>query len=376
MHNDKAGCLGLENTQKELATEKQVRIEADAQLMQNMASLEITIANETINRQEADTALQTAIDNETSVRQESDNALQLVIDAEVVDRKAAIGTLDIAINKEISDRQEADSSLQAAIDGKAALVHAHDDTYYTETEIDSKLNSPLPWCYNYLAEGYSASLQYRRIGAGYFTYTDNTNWSYYSEIELIHHNASGIFERGSIFVSLRGRGSTVGHASVKYQSKNGGIANLSKTKINYKINTTDKRISLEILAYCYTNYTNILFRNSLTRISDMLTNAQSFWTFASNGYFAQASDTMQAGVTSGYTEIPLSVISVDKNGNDITTTYATKTELASKSDTSHTHDDRYYTESEINSKLANYANVYIGSSQPSSSETAKLWVVI
>lgn len=373
MHNDKAGCLGLENTQKELATEKQVRIEADAQLMQNMSSLEITVANETTNRQEADTALQTAIDTEASNRQEADIALQAAINDETTNRQEAINT---AITSEAATRQEADSNLQAAINGKAALVHVHDDRYYTETEIDSKLNSPLPWCYNYLAEGYSADLYYRRIGAGYFTYTDNANWSFYSEIELIHHNANAIFERGIVFVSLRGRGSTVGHANVKYQSKNGGITNLSKTKINYKIDTANKRISLEILAYCYTNYTNILFRNSLTRISDMLCTAQNFWTFASNGYFAQSSDTMQAGVTSGYTEIPLSVISVDKNGNDITATYATKTELAGKSNTSHTHDDRYYTETEINSKLANYANVYVGSSQPSSSETAKLWVVI
>ena len=163
MHNDKAGCLGLENTQKELATEKQVRIEADAQLMQNMASLEIAVTNEATNRQEADTALQTAIDNEAITRQEADNALREVID------------------------------------GKAALVHVHDDAYYTKSSIDSE--------------------------------------------------------------------------------------------------------------------------------------------------FAEVRSEISTG-------------------------------LSTKASTSHSHDDRYYTESEINSKLANYANVYIGSSQPSSSESAKLWVVI
>ena len=42
----------------------------------------------------------------------------------------------------------------------------------------------------------------------------------------------------------------------------------------------------------------------------------------------------------------------DASGNVITTTYATKTELSKKSDSGHTHDDRYYTESEINSKLS------------------------
>ena len=41
----------------------------------------------------------------------------------------------------------------------------------------------------------------------------------------------------------------------------------------------------------------------------------------------------------------------DASGNVITSTYATKTELSGKANKSHTHDDRYYTESEINTKL-------------------------
>lgn len=45
----------------------------------------------------------------------------------------------------------------------------------------------------------------------------------------------------------------------------------------------------------------------------------------------------------------------DASGNVITSTYATKTELGNKADKSHTHDDRYYTESEINTKLATKA---------------------
>lgn len=46
----------------------------------------------------------------------------------------------------------------------------------------------------------------------------------------------------------------------------------------------------------------------------------------------------------------------DASGNVITSTYATKTELGGKADKNHTHDDRYYTESEINTKLNDKAN--------------------
>lgn len=46
----------------------------------------------------------------------------------------------------------------------------------------------------------------------------------------------------------------------------------------------------------------------------------------------------------------------DASGNVITSTYATKTELSNKADKSHTHDDRYYTESEIDTKLNGKSN--------------------
>lgn len=225
-----------------------------------------------------------------------------------------------------------DTEVKNQLNNKAEKSHTHDDRYYTESEINTKLNSPLPWKFNYLNTGYSASLHYRKIGEGYFNYDDNINWSFYSEIEMIHHNAGSVFERGTIFVNLRGRGSTINTKRVSFHSLSGGINNLSKTKINYKIDTTNKRIYLEILGYCYMNYTNILFRNSLTRISDMLYTANNFWTFAANGTYVQSSTTMQSGATSDYTEIPLSVVSVDKNGNDIVNTYATKEELDNKQD--------------------------------------------
>lgn len=194
------------------------------------------------------------------------------------------------------------------------------------SELDEKLNSPLPWRYNYLGTGYSSSLQYRKIGEGNFTYPTG-NWSFYSEIDVLYHIPDGVVVRGTIFVSFRGRGSNIHVKTVKYNSENGVFNYLSKTKVNYKLDTTNKKIYLELLVYCNTNYTMLLFRNSLTRTGDMIFYADNFWTFAANGTYTQSATTMQAGATDGYTEIPLELINVDKYGRDIVTTYATKTEL-------------------------------------------------
>ena len=194
------------------------------------------------------------------------------------------------------------------------------------SELDEKLNSPLPWRYNYLGSGYSSSLQYRKFGEGNFTYPTG-NWSFYSEIDVLYHIPNGVIVRGTIFVGLRGNGSNIYVKTVKYNSKNGVFNYLSKTKVNYKLDTTNKKIYLELLAYCDISYTMIIFRNSLTRTGDMLFNADNFWTFAANGSYPQSATTMQAGATDGYTEIPLELIDVDRYGRDIVTTYATKTEL-------------------------------------------------
>ena len=194
------------------------------------------------------------------------------------------------------------------------------------SELDEKLNSPLPWRYNYLGSGYSPSLQYRKIGEGSFNYPTG-NWSFYSEIDILYHIPNGVIVRGTVFVGLRGNGSNIYVKTVKYNSENGVFNYLSKTKVNYKLDTTNKKIYLELLAYCDASYTMIIFRNSLTRTGDMLFNADNFWTFAANGSYPQSATTMQAGVTDGYTEIPLELIDVDKYGRDIVTTYATKTEL-------------------------------------------------
>lgn len=203
-------------------------------------------------------------------------------------------------------------------------------------ELDGKISSisgsSLPWHYNFLDKGYSSSLQYRKICEGYFNYLTGyeNRWDFHSEIEIIYRLPRTLStERGTLYIDIYGDGSTVDNAYVRYHSENGVVIYGSNTaKISYKVDTTNKRVYLEVLARCTGNWNTILYRSPITRGGDMLVDDFSnFWTFVPDGSYTQSSTTMQSGVTEGYTEIPLKVVSTDSKGRDIVTIYATKDEL-------------------------------------------------
>lgn len=68
-----------------------------------------------------------------------------------------------AISDEATARANADSALQTAIDGKASSSHTHDDRYYTESEVDTKLSGKA----NIVSNGYMSGVDVTGIqGAG------------------------------------------------------------------------------------------------------------------------------------------------------------------------------------------------------------------
>lgn len=203
-------------------------------------------------------------------------------------------------------------------------------------ELDEKISSisssSLPWHYNFLDDGYSSSLQYRKICEGYFNYPTgyDNRWDFHSEIEIINRLPRTLrTEHGTLYIDIYGGGSTVDNAYVRYHSENGSVIYSSNVaKISYKVDTTNKRVYLEVLGRCVSNWYTILYRSPITRGGNMLVDDFSnFWTFVPDGSYTQSSTTMQADVTEGYTKIKLDVVSTDKKGRDIVTTYATKDEL-------------------------------------------------
>lgn len=118
----------LEKELKDLIQkEKDERIAADNEIKESVndlktlhindkASLESKIAEETANRTNADTVLDSKINEEITNRQADTLALQGKIDQEKVDRHSEDQVLHNEISKEVTDRTNADNALQGNID--------------------------------------------------------------------------------------------------------------------------------------------------------------------------------------------------------------------------------------------------------------------
>lgn len=121
----------IDDVNRRLANEADTRANEDTSIRQAL-QLEITTriekdAQEKINRQDADAALQQAIDNEETARQTADTSLQQAISNEVSARQTAVQT-------ERGLREDADATLLGLI--RAVTLSLAD--YYLKTETYSK----------------------------------------------------------------------------------------------------------------------------------------------------------------------------------------------------------------------------------------------
>lgn len=121
----------IDDVNRRLANEAETRANEDTSILQAL-QLETTTriekdAQEKINRQDADAALQQAIDNEETARQNTDLSLQQAISNEAAARQTAVQT-------EQGLREDADAALLALINDISLRLHG----YYLKTETYSK----------------------------------------------------------------------------------------------------------------------------------------------------------------------------------------------------------------------------------------------
>jgi hypothetical protein len=252
------------------------------------------------------------------------------------------------------------TGLQTALDGKAASSHTHDDRYYTETESNqyfgafgrstlhgaySDFNtSPGFGGWSYVIgttnSGHNGSQGgYRlRVGLGSDYSIDTTSGAYAMELNIPRTGQGG---------------SSTGYLIMR-QMENGSWGSWSKISSGYADSAG---------AVAWTNVsgrpTNV---SSFTNDAGYLTTYTDTNTVTSVGVSGDLSTGNITLVGSGATSISKSSGTITISSTDTNTTYSAGTGLTLSGTTfsvtagtyaaaSHTHDDRYYTESEVDSLL-------------------------
>ena len=193
------------------------------------------------------------------------------------------------------------TNLQSSLNGKANSSHTHDDRYYTESEIDSKVSS------------LQSSINGKAASSHTHDYLPLSGGTVSGDVTVGDGNTSTTSKTGSLSVG--------GNLQITCKNDNYGIMPSAN---NYNsIGSSTKK--------WYNLYVNNIYKNG-TEIGDL---------------YADSSHTHSI--------------------SDVTNLQSA---LDGKAASSHTHDDRYYTESEIDSKVSSLQSSINGKANISHTHTA------
>lgn len=251
------------------------------------------------------------------------------------------------------------------------FAHTHDDRYYTESEINSKLAGKANSSHTHAAADITSVNASAITGiipaANLPSFVDDVLEGYYGSDGVFYKNYdtstkkySDAYtgETGKIYVNLndnknyRWSGSAyvvvsetiaLGEtSSTAYRGDRGKVAYDHSQKTGNPHGTTKADLGLGNVE----NKSSATIRGELTKAN--VTTAL--------GYTPPTTDTTYSTGSTTYSGTTKLYTGTGTNTDGTMTQNAITTALNGKASSSHTHDDRYYTESEINSKLSGKAN--------------------
>ena len=250
------------------------------------------------------------------------------------------------------DRYYTESEMDAKLGGKADAEHSHDDLYYAKSEVDDKFSDVAAPAWDSISGKPTA-----------FTPTAHTHDDrYYTEAEINekltgvavsgHNHDDRYYTESEMDAKLNGKANASHTHDYAGSSSAGGAAN-SANKLNTNAGSSTQGVYFKDGVPVVMTYTlgksvpadaKFTDTNTWRGVQDNLTSTATDQSLSAN----------QGKVLKGL--VDGKAASSHTHDDRYYTESEMNAKLNGKANASHTHDDRYYTESEMNTKLNGKAN--------------------
>ena len=235
------------------------------------------------------------------------------------------------------------ASINSAIAGKASSSHTHDDRYYTESEINSKLATKV---------NSSTFTSHTGDTTVHITAAERDDWNTAKTHADSPHAPSNAEANQNAFSNVK-----VGDTTIAADSKTDTLTIVAGSNVTITPDATNDAVTIAAKDTTYSDATTsahgLMSATDKTKLDTIATGANK--TVVDSALSSTSTNPVQNKiVNSALAEKVPNTRTV--NGKSLAANISLTASDVGASASGHTHDDRYYTESEMNSKLSGKAN--------------------